>query len=229
MRLLIKLPSRSRPDKLVAITSKYVEYSDDMDKTNFVISLDSDDKTVTPELVLNLKSIHKNIEVVVGSSTSKIHAINRDIPDPSTFDILLLASDDMNPIERGYDKIIREKMTLHYPDTDGVLFFNDGFNNEKLNTLVICGSKYYQRFNYIYYPGYMSLFCDNEFMDVANRLGKQTYFDKVIIRHEHPITDKTVEVDELYARNDKFFKRDRLLYVQRLHNRRQKINSLITF
>ena len=92
----------------------------------------------------------------------------------------------MIPVIQGFDTIIKNKMTEHYPDTDGVLWFNDGYQGNKLNTLCILGKKYYDRFNYIYNPEYKSVWSDNEFMDVANILNKQTYFDEVIIRHEHP-------------------------------------------
>jgi hypothetical protein len=67
-----------------------------------------------------------------------------------------------------------------------VLWFNDGYQGDKLNTLCILGKKYYDRFGYIYHPEYKSVWCDNEFMDIANILEKQTYFSYVIIRHEHP-------------------------------------------
>jgi hypothetical protein len=77
-------------------------------------------------------------------------------------------------------------MKEHYPDTDGVLWFNDGHQGNNLNTLCILGKKYYERFNYIYHPEYKSVWSDNEFMLVGNILKKQTYFDEVIIEHEHP-------------------------------------------
>jgi hypothetical protein len=211
MRILIKLPSRSRPEKLLAIASKYVEYAEDMNNIRFLISLDNDDKTATPELIQCLKNIHRNIEVYSGISESKIHAINRDIPHFSTWDILLLASDDMNPVQKGYDNIIRNKMKQHYPDTDGVLFFNDGYNGKKLNTLVICGSKYYQRFGYVYYSGYKSFFCDDEFTKEAWKLNKQTYYDKIIIRHEHPNV-LNQPYDELYTKNQIFYNTDKDLF-----------------
>jgi hypothetical protein len=228
MRLLIKLPSRSRPDKLVSMVSKYIEYAADITNIKFIISLDCDDDTVSPHLLTKLRGIHPNVEVIVGESTSKIDAINRDIPDPSTFDILLLASDDMNPVMYGYDTVIREKMKLFYADTDGVLFFNDGFNNEKLNTIAICGSKYYKRFNYIYYPEYKSLFCDNEFTDTAYKLGKQKYFNIVIIKHEHPGTNSNVEFDKLYQKNQVYFEQDKALYLKRSSSTKPKILRLIS-
>jgi len=214
MRLLIKLASRSRPDKLLSVTRKYIGFAHDTTNLQFIVSLDKDDPTVTESLKQELLRVHPSIRICVGTSTSKIHALNRDIPDPSTFDILLLASDDMIPEVSGYDNIIRQNMTIRYPDTDGVLFFNDGYNGRRLNTLCILGSKYYRRFGYIYYPGYKSFFCDNEFMRVANKLKRQTYYDTVIIRHCHP-ANTNGKPDSLYTRNSVYAKHDKALFDKR--------------
>ena len=215
MRLLIKLASRSRPTQLLSIVQSYINFALDTSRIVFVISVDSDDETVTEELQKQIKDIHPCIKLFVGTSKSKIDAINRDIPHPSTFDILLVASDDMIPQVKGYDNIIREKMRKHYPDTDGVLFFNDGYLGRSLNTLSIMGRKYYQRFGYIYYPGYKSFYCDNEFMRTAERLRKQTYFHQVIIRHRHCVYDQGVPFDALYQRNSKYSDEDKALYERR--------------
>ena len=212
MRILIKYPTRSRPQKAIQTLTKYISFASDISNIKIIVSLDSDDSTANPE---SFRQLHPNVEVVVGEPCGKVGAINRDMPDPSTFDILLLASDDMIPIENGYDDIIRDRMEQFYSDTDGVLFFNDGHQGHNLNTLVICGSKYYQRFGYIYYPGYKSLFCDNEFMDEAYRLGKQTYFDMCIIRHEHP-SHIGERYDPLYTRNDTYWNHDQSLYYSRI-------------
>lgn len=215
MRILIKLPSRSRPEQLLNVTTKYVSFAEDMDNIRILINMDDDDPTFTSDLRLSLTSLHSNVHVIGGLSKSKIHAINRDMPDPSTFDIVLLASDDMVPQIRGYDTTIRNKMREHYPTLDGVLFFNDGHNKDALNTILLCGSKYYRRFGYLYYPGYKSFFCDNEFMHVANKLKRQTYFDDVIIKHEHPVANKEVVFDELYERNGLQIEDDYNLFVIR--------------
>ena len=87
----------------------------------------------------------KNVKVVYGDSDSKIHAINRDIELADEWDIVLLASDDMTPKVKGYDNIIRNKMKEFYPDTDGILWFNDGHQTNRLNTLCILGKKYYEK------------------------------------------------------------------------------------
>jgi len=211
MRLLIKFPTRSRPTKFLEVLKKYVIGSQDMSKIRIIVSIDEDDATMTNDVIAQAKSFHQNIQVIKGPSSGKVHAINRDMPDPSEFDILLLASDDMVPYVNQYDRIIRDSMEQLYPDTDGVLFFNDGYSGRRLNTLVICGSKYYSRFGYIYHPEYKSLFCDNEFMDEANRLGKQTYYDQTIIKHEH-YTHIREKPDSLYNVNEALYSEDEKVY-----------------
>lgn len=211
MKLLIKFPTRGRSQKSVETLKKYINLATNIDNIKIIVSIDDDDKTVTESMF----KIHECVEVIRGPSLGKIGAINRDMPDPSTFDIVLLASDDMIPIIKGYDDIIQNKMKEHFPDTDGVLWFNDGYAGFKLNTLVICGSKYYSRFGYLYCPEYKSLFCDNEFMDVANRLGRQIYFNHVIIKHEHPANNSNIKSDSLYAINDKHWDEDKKTYESR--------------
>ena len=187
MRLLIKFPTRGRKDKFFSTLDKYYEYCSDIDNTMFLISIDTDDTEMNTDEVINKLSTYKNIKVVIGYSLSKIDAVNRDLKDLDyDWNIVILASDDMIPQVNGYDKIIKENMSFNYPDTDGVLWFNDGFQGNRLNTLCILGKKYYERFNYIYHPDYKSCWCDNEFMVVGNLLKKQSYIDIVIIRHEHP-------------------------------------------
>jgi hypothetical protein len=187
MKLLIKFPTRGRKDKFFSTLDKYHDYCKNIEDTNFLISLDEDDSEMNNNEVLDILSKYKNTKVVIGLSKSKIDAVNRDLNEyKQHWDVVLLASDDMVPQIKGYDDIIRHNMMFNYPDTDGILFFNDGFQGNKLNTLCILGKKYYERFNYIYYPEYKSCWCDNEFMVVGNILKKQSYIDQVIIRHEHP-------------------------------------------
>jgi len=215
MKILIKLPSRSRPDKLISIYKLYMDMAEYPEHINGLITLDRDDPTVTYSLKEKLMNINPNTTIIVGYSGTKIKAVNRDMEHAGSYDILLLASDDMIPIVKGYDTIIRDHMTKYYPDTDGVLWYNDGYQGSKLNTLCILGKAYYQRFNCIYHPSYKSEWCDNEFTDVANTLGKQTYFEDIIIRHEHPVTMSTVLNDELYIKNTQLALNDRDNYYER--------------
>lgn len=184
MQLVIKFPTRNRPEKFLSVLSTYIRFLDDK-TTKIIVTADNDDLSMNNDYMKEVISTFKNVEIHFGDNRSKIEAVNADLSNVD-FDIVLLASDDMIPVKRGYDTIIKNKMTELYPDTDGILWFNDGFKGNSLNTLCILGKKYYDRFGYIYYPEYKSCWCDNEFMEVGNMLKKQTYIDEVIIRHEHP-------------------------------------------
>ena len=218
MKILIKFPTRGRKNKFFNVLKKYQTFLSDINNVTFLISIDEDDADMNNSDSLEILSTFKNCKVIVGKSNSKIHAVNRDIDKDGDWDIILLASDDMIPQVKGYDQIIINKMLENYPDTDGVLWFNDGYQGNKLNTLCILGKKYYERFNYIYFPEYKSTWCDNEFMSVANLLGKQMYFNEVIIKHEHP--------DWGFGGQDDIHKKNHidLSYDMNLYNKRKQIN-----
>ena len=184
MKILIKFPTRGRTENFFRALDRYYEYAADLDLIEVQVTLDNDDREMNQPAILERLKRYRNLSIRFGTSNSKIEAINRDL-DPDGWDIVLLASDDMIPVVKGYDAVIRSKMQTHYPDTDGILWFDDG-NRSDLNTLSILGNAYYRRFGYLYYPGYRSLYCDKEFTLVGNMLKKQTYFSQVIIHHEHP-------------------------------------------
>ena len=149
-----------------------------------VLSIDSDDDLMTGAEVGKYIERMENMHVHVGNSKTKIEAINADVP-ATDWDILVLISDDMIPEVKGFDDVIRGDMSRLYPDTDGVLWYFDGWRRD-LNTLCVIGRKYYDRFGYIYHPAYKSFWCDMEFTEVASALGRQTFIDRTIIRHLHP-------------------------------------------
>jgi len=217
MKLLIKFPTRGRKEKFLSTFKKYQDFIIE-DNTEFSITIDEDDVTMNNSETLSYLRSFKNTKITVGTSTSKVDAINRDIDVNEEWDIILLASDDMIPQVKGFDKVINSLMKKTYPDTDGILFFNDGFKGNELNTLCILGKKYYQRFGYIYYPEYKSTWCDNEFMVVGDILRKQTYFPMTIIKHEHPDWgfDNHDEIHKINYQN--------VNYDMSLYNERKKIN-----
>lgn len=217
MQLLIKFPSRERPDKVISCVEKYMKLADTPDLLNFLFSFDEDDVTTNNDEFIskiNLLCRGRN-QIIFGKSESKVHAINRDMEHArQAWDILMLASDDMIPIKSGYDTIIKQDMQDHFPDTDGVLWYVDGFRDDII-TLSIMGKQYYQRYNYIYHPSYKSFYCDNEFTEVCfNRVYKS---DIVLITHEHPDNVRGV-YDNLYKKNSKFSHHDEKNFFTRKQN-----------
>lgn len=213
--ILIKFPTRSRPKKFLSQLEKLRDLAEFPNKLALTVSYDLDDVTMTDEVIAQAKKIFPNGNFMRGVSASKIHACNRDINLFTNWEILILMSDDMIPIKKNWDSQMIKEMRLHYPNTDGVLFHNDGYCKDKLNTMCILGRKYFERFNYIYHPEYRSLWCDNEFGLVANLLGKQTYFDEVLFKHEHPANVPGITNDHLYVQNEKLYSVDKETFEKR--------------
>jgi len=211
MRLLVKFPSLGRPKKFFEVLAKYRAMLSARFPVRFVVTLNDDDKTMNNADVRARLDGIANLTYSYGMHRTKVEAVNADVPPYDEWDVMLLASDDMIPVVYGYDGVICSEMERLYPDTDGVLWFNDGFVGRKLNTLAILGAKYYSRTNYIYQPDFRELWCDNEFTAVAERLGKQTWFDWTIIEHRHPGNVGGM-LDETYKKGSRQHWRDKALY-----------------
>ena len=217
MRFLCKFPSRSRPGRFLEVFNLYRSYLSGKHSMEFLLSFDEDDIMMNnPHMRKILDSQGEGVRYYFGNSKSKIQAVNADMDKAPDYDILLLASDDMVPVQHGYDDMIATDMQTHFPDLDGVLHYNDGIRGEALNTLCIMGKPYYDRFGYIYNPEYTSVFCDNEFTEVSRMLGKAAYIDKLIIQHKWMEQGK----DALYQRNEDpdLYSKDGQVFVRRRQN-----------
>lgn len=213
-KILIQFPTRQRPEQFKKYFLTYIDLLVDKSSYEIHVSCDTEDKTMNNDKIKKLISFFSRVSTTYNGNKSKIEAINKGVTERD-WDILILASDDMFPLVEGYDNIIRKLFEEHFPDGDGVLHFNDGFQKEKLNTLCVIGRKYYNRFGYIYYPGYKSFYADNEFDDVSRKLDKRVYIDQVIIEHRHPGNYSGTERDGLYKRNARFAKEDQKIYNDR--------------
>jgi hypothetical protein len=212
MKILYKITSRSRPQKLLKVIENIKEFSE---YDNYVIlcSLDIDDKSLLP-----IRSTLQNFEKVIcyyGISKSKVDAINRDMDKITDWDILFNVSDDQLFLKKGFDKIVIDKVQevggdcfLHYPD---------GNAKHLLSTMSIMDKKYYERFNYIYHPAYVSVWCDNEAMEVAQRLQRYFYSDIQIFDHYHPAYGKS-KSDAQYKYTESFFESDKQTFLNRRQN-----------
>ena len=214
MKILVKFPTRERHYKWSKLIRLYIDKASG--PVQFMITLDHND----PQLPYYLDTIkhlsEEGVDILhyVDVSYGKIYACNRDMDHAIDWDIVVLASDDMVPVKNDWDKILIDEMTEHFPDTDGVLFHNDGYLEDKLNTMCILGKKYYDRFGFIYHKSFKSLWCDNLFQDQANKLGKMIYFPEVLFKHEHFSNDvKNAHTrDALMSINESFYYEDKAMY-----------------
>lgn len=216
--LLIKLPTRSRPEQFFKNLDVYYQKLSGEVPYRFLITCDSDDITMNcPQVIQKLQN-YPHLNVIFSNNSSKVEAVNKDIDTYKDWTILLVASDDMEPIVDGYDKIIVQRMLEAFPYYDGVLNFNDGHVGAACNTLPVIGRKFYDRFMYVYNPAYKSLYCNEELTTVSRMLNKEKVCDEILLKHNHPVWGCGTW-DELYAKNEQYKAHDYNLFIaRRAHN-----------
>jgi hypothetical protein len=205
----------------VTTLSRYVALSAHPEQLGVCVSCDTDDTSMSTTVedrlhqVLGSTAWHR---IFRSSNKTKIEACNANMSEIDwDWQIVVLVSDDMIPQLKGWDDVIRNHMIARYPDTNGILWFNDGFQGEKLNTLSIYGRAMYNELGHIYSPEYKSLFCDTELTDRCrgDLAHRTTYIPYCIIRHEHPGTGYVQNMDALYQHNQRFWNDDMYTYIRR--------------
>lgn len=212
MRLLFKYTTRSRRTNFLRGIDSIIKNLNNKVDYHILISVDYDDKTMFP-----LPQLNCNHTYMLGDSTGKIDAINRDVNEfDYDWDILVNMSDDMIFTHKGFDDVIRAQMY----NLDQYLHFNDGNQKANVCTMHIVGRDYYNRDKYIYNPEYLSLWCDVENDLVAKQRGCYGYMgdDKIIFKHLHPAWGfcphdeqyKKTESSEMWEKDEATFNKRKL-------------------
>lgn len=184
MKIIYKLPSRSRCKKMFSCIDNIISMSKH-DDYKIQLTLDYDDIDVIGDDVKKMiASYGGRVHAIYGHSENKIFAVNRDMEFSGDWDICCVHSDDFWITKPGFDQSIIVNMLTWFPDLDGVLHYPDQKIGKKFITYSILGRKYFERFNYLYYP-YVSVYADNEFTDVAKILGRYKYVPENYLEHRH--------------------------------------------
>jgi hypothetical protein len=212
MNILIKFPSRGRPEKFKSTLTKHINSLSGKNDVKFVFSFDIDDEKMNNDDIRNfLELLGISYKVNYGHNENKIQAINADL-DVENFDILILVADDMVPVIQNYDEIISDIFVNSSEDLDNTIHFNTTRWGGTLDIWCIMGKKYFDRFNYVYHPDYKSIFCDNEYTQVAEMTGKKIFSEHCLFEHDY------ITGDDTEVRNWKYNNEDWNVFVQRKHN-----------
>lgn len=204
MKILFKFTTRSRPQLFERGMRSIIDNVSN-DNYEIMVTADIDDISMYNHNFIDYPKVY----TIFQNSTNKINAINRDLYTAKNWDILVNMSDDMVFTKKGFDEIIRDNFDnlgqcLHFPDQA----------NSPIIVLSILGRKFYKRFNYIYHPDYISLFCDNEQTDVAKLIGSYKFVSNNIFEHLHPAFGKAL-VDAQYLHTESFYEADKVTYERR--------------
>jgi mannosyltransferase OCH1-like enzyme len=209
-KILIKIPTLGRPEQLLSSIESFSNSAHNEKNIYFIITIDKNDSLSNNSKILNQLKKYKNLIVCKEDTSSKIDAYNLNI-DLINFDILILSSDDMIVTQQGYDQIIIDNMHKYFPKLDGVLWFDTGDKNLRTNTLAIIGKSLYDEIKPIYKYCYTGYYCDDEFSQIAFKLGKMVRVNQQIIKHNIP-DHLDMSNDTTYLKSLSYGSKDRTIY-----------------
>jgi glycosyltransferase involved in cell wall biosynthesis len=124
--------------------------------------------------------------------------------------IIAVADDFVPPVD--WDEKLMALFPSDWMDGEYVVHVNDGFVGH-IFTLAILTRKRYDRFGYLWYPQYESMFVDTEFGDVAHRDGVVIDAMHLLFEHMHPACSKRQrDTVDLEHENKERWDRGEMLY-----------------
>lgn len=178
LNILIQFPSRGRPFQFAEAMKSIFSLAIDHSRLIVQVVLDGDDSCLDDYewKILEYPRAIKNI----GTSESKIDAINRPLPDVP-WHVLITFSDDMRFQAYGWDQLVRD--VFKDGDLDKFVHFYEKDSADRVAVMDVVGKDYYKRDGWIYNPVYLSLFCDEEKTEVARLREKYVYVQIPLFAH----------------------------------------------
>lgn len=207
MRISLIHPSRSRPARSWQTVNDWVNRAGC--EVEVILSIDVDD----PQKQEYIDLYQSRFQVLIDVNRSAVDAINK-AATWATGDVFIVVSDDFTCPKNW--ALILEKHLMHKKDY--VLKVNDGVQNY-IVTLPIMHRDYYNRFGYIYHPGYGHMFADTELTHVADVLKRLVIRNDILFRHNHYSVLQPAlrgKKDEVTLRADATWDHGKRLYLQRV-------------
>lgn len=201
-------PSRNRPEQAYNTFRNWAEKAENWNNFDYTLSLDYSDTT-----------LHKYNDwidryplpsQIINNNNSAIEAINK-AAEITTGEIIIVISDDFD-CPHYWDTQLLAKLD---GKSDVIVKTIDGLQ-KTLITLPIMDRVYYNRFGYIYEPGYLHMFSDQEMTAVGEMTGKVITLPLVFTHNHYSVGG--MEKDAINAKNDATWIQGENYFNKRLKN-----------
>lgn len=221
-----------RPAKAIEAMKSWFEKSSGTHAIEYIFAANSDDSTL-PELrqgllasdIRTLDGVspgHLIVDAFKGSAAAwdRAAACSRG-------SIIIQAQDDVEPPSNWDERLLDRVAQRVSGDGDCMAqpFFiqvSDGYRTDNLMCTAIMSRAYYQMKGEFLHAGYISVYSDDDFTirassDLAAGRVQRVDATDIIFRHRHHYHDKTVPMDETYARENSIeaYSKGRELYLYR--------------
>lgn len=210
MTITVIHPSRNRAKQAFETATRWLLSA--AGNFEYILSLDSDDVQLYLYSSKQSETLsNRDIKIIINENKSAIEAINK-AAEIATGDLLIVISDDFDCCLM-WDRQLLNELSNRWIGTDFLIKTPDGIQ-PTLITLPIMGRKYYERFGYVYFPGYEHMFSDQEMTAVGHMLGKVLNVN-IPFEHRHYSVGKSA-YDEVNRKNDATWRQGENLFNERL-------------
>lgn len=203
-----------RPHKAMAAMRLFHDSAEDPETVEYIFSVNEDDATrkeLAEMVELAMKTLHfSKIYTIVSDVLGSAAAWNAAAM-MSQGDLIVQGQDDLEPPER-WDRLLLKKCESVYPiscwwDERFFLAVGDGYRKDALCCTAIMSRPYMAMEGHFLFPGYLSVFSDDEVTYRALRNERDDRSQvvrspEIVFLHRHHYHDKAVPWDETYAREN---------------------------
>ena len=198
MKITILHPSRNRAIRAHQAFSDWMFKASGKHDIEWIVSIDNDDQQADE---YRLRFNPFSASIIHHNNRSLVDAVNR-AAQVATGELLVVVSDDFTCPE-GWDDSLA-KLSKEEPCA---IWVNDGYSypkappDNRLLTLPILNQAAYKKLGYVYYPGYFSMFVDNDLFEVCDVNGWIVDAGHLLFTHNHPSIGLNPE-DSTYLRQN---------------------------
>lgn len=211
-----------RPHIIPQIVKLWNERSTTHD-IEWVISVDAgDEKSLAAaralmDLPTQTPALCRAVKVEINTGSKDCNAGWNVAAAATTGKVIIAVADDFVP-PINWDGLLLALEPKGWEDGEYVVHINDGYV-KTLCTLPILTRTRYDRFGYLYYPKYRSMFNDTEFTEVSYRDGVIIAADHLLFEHMHPDCGKRPRdaVDLVHGGKDRWNASEMLFNFRKAH------------
>jgi predicted RNA methylase len=195
------------PDGWRPAMEAFLQHATYPERVEYILAVDEDQQFSLPEDVGARWGAATVVKQGVNSPVSGYNAAARI----ARGEILMQIADDYFP-RPGWDVAIRRAI----PDVGGevVLDVDNSDGSTWLLPFSILTRRYYERYGYVFYPGYQGLLGDNEFTEQARRDRVVRDARHIVFEHRHPDRGMS-ENDQVYVRQKNRYSEGEQLFRER--------------
>lgn len=203
-KISLLFPSRGRARKSHENAVRWREQAGEGIDLELILSIDRSDPSGDRYKIYHRATADK---IVHRESKSAVEAIN-NAAEVATGDIMIVVSDDTLCFDNWGPALLKEVEGKK----DFILKTQDGIQ-KYIITMPVLDRTYYNRFGYIYYPGYAHMFCDLELTCVAD-ITNRKLTSNLMFKHNHYSVSQE-KPDETNRRADRTWDEGERLFLER--------------